>query len=58
MPWPTLSSGEELLWSVLAWLNGQGECPERWELEAGLDAANTAAALAAIASTSFRVVSF
>ena len=46
--WPSLSTGEELLWRVLAWLNGQGECPTRSELDAGLDAVNVGVALAAI----------
>lgn len=46
--WPTLSSGEQLLWRVLAWLNGQGECPSEADLNAGLDAVNAGVALAAI----------
>lgn len=46
--WPTLSSGEELLWSLLAWLNGQGQRPSDAALAAGLDAPNVAAAQVAI----------
>lgn len=38
-----LSSGEELLWLVLGWLNGHNWLPERDDLVAGLDATNLAA---------------
>lgn len=47
--WPRLSTGEELLWSVLAWLNGQGELPSMDDLAAGLDADNLTAVRKAIA---------
>lgn len=50
--WPSLSSGEELLWRVLAWLNGAANLPEMDELVAGLDGTNLVAALAAIDSGS------
>lgn len=46
--WPTLSRGEELLWSLLAWLNGDGPRPDLDDLRAGLDADNYAAARAAV----------
>lgn len=38
--WPNLSSGEELLWQVLASINGQGDAPADDDLAAGLDAIN------------------
>lgn len=41
--WDRLSSGEELLWRVLGWLNGSSSLPERDDLTAGLDASNLAA---------------
>lgn len=47
--WPSLSSGETLLWQVLAWLNGAHDCPSRADLEAGLDPRNLRAALHAVA---------
>lgn len=34
--WPVLSSGEELLWRVLAWVNGGGDLPSDADLRAGL----------------------
>lgn len=46
--WPSLSSGEELLWQVLAWLNGASERPTEMDLRAGLDDTNYAAAMAAV----------
>lgn len=46
--WPRFSSGEELLWSVLAWLNGATYCPSMPDLERGLDAENLAAAVFAM----------
>jgi hypothetical protein len=46
--WPNLSSGEELLWRVLAWLNGASNLPTRDDLAAGLDTGNLTAALSAI----------
>lgn len=46
--YPSLSSGEELLWRVMAWLNGADDLPSRDDLAAGLDTANYTAALAAI----------
>jgi hypothetical protein len=46
--WPSLSTGEELLWSVMSWLNGQGDLPDRDTLAARLDEGNYAAAVAAI----------
>lgn len=45
--WPSLSSGEELVWSVLGWLNGQDERPSMDDLRGGLDGA-TYAAVAAV----------
>lgn len=39
---PRLSSGEELLWSITAWLSGQRDLPPLADLEAGLDAAHWA----------------
>jgi hypothetical protein len=44
--WPRLSSGEELLWQVLAWLNGQADRPDEADLRAGLDVGNLNAVLA------------
>ena len=38
--WPSLSSGEELLWRVLAWMNGASDLPEPDDLIAGLDTVN------------------
>ena len=35
--WPRLSSGEELLWRVLAWLQGADDLPSDDDLRAGLD---------------------
>lgn len=46
--WPTLSTGEELLWSLLSWLNGVGEQPTIVALADGLDAANLLAAMDAV----------
>jgi len=46
--WPALSTGEELLWRVLAWLNGASDLPSRDDLAAGLDSSNATAALVAI----------
>ena len=46
--WPRLSSGESLLWRVLAWLNGDGGLPSDEDLAAGLDLANLVAARAAV----------
>lgn len=48
--WPQLSSGEERLWLVLAWLNGQASYPDMADLEAHLDADNYRAAVAAVNS--------
>lgn len=47
--WPNLSTGEELLWEVLAWLNGQGPTPDLPRLRAGLDQLSYAAAERAVA---------
>jgi len=47
--WQRLSSGEEMLWQVLAWLNGDPSLPADPDLKAGLDEENYAAAAAAIA---------
>lgn len=47
--WPRLSRGEELLWQVLAWLNGNGDRPTDAELADVLDADNLAAATKTIA---------
>lgn len=41
--WPTLSSGERLLWRVLDWLNGGRDLPSESDLRSGLDTANLAA---------------
>lgn len=41
--WPGLSSGEELLWSVAAWLNDAGQRPSWDSLRDGLDVMNLAA---------------
>jgi hypothetical protein len=38
-----MSSGEQLLWDVLAWLSGHGDLPSATDLRAGLDADNYAA---------------
>ena len=46
--WPTLSSGERVLWRVLAWLNGSSDLPHPDELRAELDSHNYAVAAAAI----------
>lgn len=40
--WPRLSSGEELLWAVLGWLNGVCDLPTSDTLRAGLDGGNFA----------------
>jgi hypothetical protein len=40
--WPGLSSGEELVWACLAWMNGQGDLPDRGSLAATLDFGNLA----------------
>jgi hypothetical protein len=44
--WPRLSSGEEVLWTVLAWLNGQADRPDEADLRAALDVPNLNAVLA------------
>lgn len=41
--WPTLSTGEQLLWRVLGWLNGADDLPPESDLRAGLDVRNLAA---------------
>lgn len=46
--WSSLSSGEELLWRVLGWLNGKGDVPSDADLRAGLDDRNYDAARAAV----------
>jgi hypothetical protein len=46
--WPSLSSGEEVVWSVLAYLNGQGNLPTRETLAAELDTRNYASVLAVL----------
>lgn len=38
--WPSLSTGEELLWRLLAWVNGADDRPDWAELEAGLSVDN------------------
>ncbi|GAA2007856.1 hypothetical protein [Nocardioides kribbensis] len=38
--WPSLSTGEEILWRVLGWMNGQADLPSDSDLEAELDAGN------------------
>ncbi len=47
--WPGLSTGEEQLWQVLAWLNGLADRPAMVDLQAHLDPANLAAAVVALA---------
>jgi hypothetical protein len=44
--WPRLSSGEELLWQLLSWLNGQADRPDEADLRAALDVPNLNAVLA------------
>ena len=44
--WPGLSSGEELLWEIAAWLNDAGPRPSWARLRDGLDVANLAAVTA------------
>lgn len=46
LKWPGLSSGERLLWRVLAYLNGANDCPTDADLRAGLDDLNYAAVVA------------
>jgi len=41
--WPGLSTGEELLWRVLAWINGASDLPDHDDLATRLDAGNLAA---------------
>lgn len=48
--WPSLSTGEELLWRVLEWVNGGSDLPDDATLATGLDAVNLAAARTAIGS--------
>lgn len=43
-----LSTGEELLWSLLSWLNGVGEQPTVADLADGLDPGNLLAAMDAV----------
>lgn len=43
--WPSFSTGEELLWSLLSWLNGVGEMPSVVDLANGLDSTNLLAAM-------------
>tara|TARA_R100000655_G_scaffold92848_1_gene134039 strand:+ start:6329 stop:6625 length:297 start_codon:yes stop_codon:yes gene_type:complete len=38
--WPGLSSGEELLWRCLDWVNGGSDLPAWDDLEAGLSSDN------------------
>lgn len=47
--WPRLSSGEEVLWSVLGWLNGVCDLPDAETLAACLDTANLAVVTAVVA---------
>ena len=49
--WPGLSSGEELLWAVLAWLNGQGDLPDAGTLASGLDTPSYAAVRGVVGET-------
>lgn len=53
--WPRLSSGEEMLWAVLDFVNGAMWCPSLPDLKAGLDSSNFAAAKAAIEAPLFNV---
>jgi hypothetical protein len=46
--WPQLSSGEEKLWGVLAWLNGKASYPDLADLRVSLDVANYAAVVATV----------
>lgn len=48
--WPGLSSGEELVWSVIGWLNGQDHMPERATLAATLDKGNYDAVMRVLAA--------
>ncbi len=48
--WPSLSSGEERLWNVLAWLNGQATYPDMADLEAHLDSDNYLAVVSAVSA--------
>lgn len=48
--WPSLSSGEERLWNVLAWLNGQATYPDMADLEAHLDSDNYFAVVSAVSA--------
>ena len=41
--WPGISSGEKVLWQVVAWLNSQGPRPDDFTLRADLDDSNYAA---------------
>ncbi len=46
--WPTLSSGEKLLWQVLEAVNGAGVAPSDNDLRAGLDDLNLHYAMCAL----------
>lgn len=46
--WPTLSSGEKLLWQVLEAVNGAGVAPSDDDLRAGLDELNLHYAMCAL----------
>ena len=48
LKWPGISTGERLLWRVLAFLNGDHDCPSDADLRAGLDDLNYQAAVAAL----------
>lgn len=48
--WPGLSSGEERLWAVLAYINGHGQRPDMDDLLANLDGPNFEAAYVAVTS--------
>ena len=47
--WPVISSGEELVWQVLAWINGRGSLPSVDDLRAGLDEPNLRSVVAVLA---------
>lgn len=54
--WPGLSTGEELVWRVLAFINGsdRGDLPTWADLRAGLDAINLHACETALATVGCR----
>lgn len=53
--WPGLSSGEEQLWHLAAWINAHADQPDLARLAADLDDENFMAAIAAIAQVEARL---